>query len=235
MFFNRPDFDLASVAPGSFALALHDEMNEQLRIDYKAMTGMIFGDPPALEGVIESTDTLDKRQGRELRNGARSGARAASCGVPASRVRLFDGRSAGNSEYDLGRVHSSCSGLRLGDWLRFHSAVTDGALVVAGSFVGKVGAKSGGCRASKEAVKVCSSQTAAIVKGFGRHPPICGAVPQADGIRNPSQTATSRGGEAPGNRLTPVRPLFGAEERQFWCAKRTCWSRAGGLPVSSTR
>lgn len=49
MFFNRPDFDLASAAPGSFALAPHDAMIAQLRVDYRAMQGMIFGDPPDFE------------------------------------------------------------------------------------------------------------------------------------------------------------------------------------------
>ncbi|MFX8546856.1 nucleotidyl transferase AbiEii/AbiGii toxin family protein, partial [Acinetobacter baumannii] len=59
--FNRPDFDLASAVPGSFALVPHDEMIEQLRVDYRAMTGMIFGDPPAFEAVLESATTLEAR------------------------------------------------------------------------------------------------------------------------------------------------------------------------------
>ena len=61
MFFNRPDFDLASAAPGSFALAPHDAMIEQLRLDYRAMQGMIFGDPPAFEAVLESIASLEAR------------------------------------------------------------------------------------------------------------------------------------------------------------------------------
>ena len=61
MFFNRPDFDLASAAPGSFALSPHDEMIEQLRIDYRAMQGMIFGDPPGFEAVLESISSLETR------------------------------------------------------------------------------------------------------------------------------------------------------------------------------
>jgi hypothetical protein len=61
MFFNRPDFDLASAVPGTFALAPHDEMIEQLRVDYRAMTGMIFGDPPRFEAVLESVATLEAR------------------------------------------------------------------------------------------------------------------------------------------------------------------------------
>lgn len=59
MFFNRPDFDLGSAVPGSFALAPHDEMVEQLRADYRAMQGMIFGDPPAFEAVIDSIASLE--------------------------------------------------------------------------------------------------------------------------------------------------------------------------------
>ncbi len=61
MFFNRPDFDLASAVPGSFALAPHDAMIDQLRVDYRAMQGMIFGDPPAFEAVLASISSLETR------------------------------------------------------------------------------------------------------------------------------------------------------------------------------
>ena len=61
MFFNRPDFDLASAAPGSFALAPHDAMIDQLRVDYRAMQGMIFGDPPNFEAVLASISSLETR------------------------------------------------------------------------------------------------------------------------------------------------------------------------------
>ena len=61
MFFNRTDFDLATAAPGSFALAPHDAMIEQLRVDYRAMQGMIFGDPPSFEAVLDSIDSLETR------------------------------------------------------------------------------------------------------------------------------------------------------------------------------
>jgi hypothetical protein len=67
MFFDRPDFDLASAAPGSFALAPHDAMIEQLRVDYRAMQGMIFGEPPGFEAVLDSISTLETRLNR---NGA---------------------------------------------------------------------------------------------------------------------------------------------------------------------
>jgi hypothetical protein len=61
MFFNRPDFDLTSAAPGSFAIAPHDAMIEQLRTDYRAMQGMIFGEPPAFEAVLKSIASLEAR------------------------------------------------------------------------------------------------------------------------------------------------------------------------------
>jgi hypothetical protein len=61
MFFDRPDFDLASAAPRSFALAPHDGMIEQLRVDYRAMQGMIFGNPPHFEAVLESISSLEAR------------------------------------------------------------------------------------------------------------------------------------------------------------------------------
>jgi hypothetical protein len=61
MFFNRPDFDLASAVPGSFTLAPHDAMIEQLRVDYRAMQGMIFGDPPDFEAVLDSIGSLETR------------------------------------------------------------------------------------------------------------------------------------------------------------------------------
>ena len=59
MFFNRPDFDLTSATPGSFALMPHDGMVDQLRNDYRAMQGMIFGEPPALDAVLDSIAALE--------------------------------------------------------------------------------------------------------------------------------------------------------------------------------
>jgi hypothetical protein len=61
MFFNRPDFDLASAAPGLFALAPLDAMIEELRVDYRAMRAMIFGDPPDFEVVLDSIASLETR------------------------------------------------------------------------------------------------------------------------------------------------------------------------------
>jgi hypothetical protein len=36
-------------------------MIEQLRVDYRAMQGMIFGDPPDFEAVLDSISSLETR------------------------------------------------------------------------------------------------------------------------------------------------------------------------------
>ena len=37
----------------------HDGMVDQLRNDYRAMQGMIFGEPPALDAVLDSIAALE--------------------------------------------------------------------------------------------------------------------------------------------------------------------------------
>jgi hypothetical protein len=59
MFFNRPDFDLASAKPSTYALTPEGQMYDDLRRDYAAMTGMIFGAPPAFEAVVDSVAELE--------------------------------------------------------------------------------------------------------------------------------------------------------------------------------
>ena len=59
LFFNRPDADLASAQPGSFALAPHDDMIVKLARDYAAMSGMIFGAVPDFEAVLSSVTRLE--------------------------------------------------------------------------------------------------------------------------------------------------------------------------------
>jgi hypothetical protein len=54
MFFNSSDLDLASAQPGSFALSPLPEMDTQLRRDYTAMVGMIFGEVPGWETIVET-------------------------------------------------------------------------------------------------------------------------------------------------------------------------------------
>lgn len=60
MFFNRPAFDLGSAHPPHFALTPEGDMHGELRRDYAAMAGMIFGDPPAFEEIIESVISLEQ-------------------------------------------------------------------------------------------------------------------------------------------------------------------------------
>jgi hypothetical protein len=61
MFFNRPDLDLASAVPGSFALTPHDGMLAELRRDYEAMSGMIFGPIPNVDEVVAAISKLERR------------------------------------------------------------------------------------------------------------------------------------------------------------------------------
>jgi hypothetical protein len=59
MFFNRPDLDLATAAPGSFALRPVSGMRDKLRSDYDAMAGMIFDAVPPFDAVMHSVDELE--------------------------------------------------------------------------------------------------------------------------------------------------------------------------------
>ena len=61
MFFNRPPFDLASAHAPTFALCPEQGMIDDLRQDYRAMSAMIFGDPPPFDEVIEAIAELQNR------------------------------------------------------------------------------------------------------------------------------------------------------------------------------
>ncbi len=61
MFFNRPDLDLASAIPGGFALTPHDGMLADLRRDYEAMSGMVFGPIPTVDAVVAAIVELEQR------------------------------------------------------------------------------------------------------------------------------------------------------------------------------
>ena len=54
MFFNSNDLDLASAHPGTFALSPLPEMDTQLRRDYTAMAGMIFGEVPQWKTIVDT-------------------------------------------------------------------------------------------------------------------------------------------------------------------------------------
>lgn len=59
MFFNRPDLDLKTAEPGSFALMPVADMRSALARDYDAMRGMIFGDVPDFADVMMSVEKLE--------------------------------------------------------------------------------------------------------------------------------------------------------------------------------
>jgi len=54
MFFNSSDLDLATAHPGTFALSPLTAMDAQLRRDYAAMAGMIFGEVPEWDTIVET-------------------------------------------------------------------------------------------------------------------------------------------------------------------------------------
>jgi Nucleotidyl transferase AbiEii toxin, Type IV TA system len=61
MFFNSPDLSLATAMVGSFTLMPNAEMSRDLARDYNAMSGMIFGEPPNFEEIINSVRNLEIR------------------------------------------------------------------------------------------------------------------------------------------------------------------------------
>ena len=61
MFFDRPDYDLASAVPGSYALTPHDTMIDALRRDYDNTRTMIFGDPPTFADILASVAEIEDR------------------------------------------------------------------------------------------------------------------------------------------------------------------------------
>lgn len=59
MFFDRPDYDLASAVPGSFAIAPTGAMIGALDRDYANTTAMIFGAAPAFEEILASIQEFE--------------------------------------------------------------------------------------------------------------------------------------------------------------------------------
>ena len=59
MFFNRPDMDLASAMPGTFAIEPVDGMVAALKEDYANTTAMIFGTAPEFEDVLASAAAIE--------------------------------------------------------------------------------------------------------------------------------------------------------------------------------
>lgn len=64
MFFDRPDYDLTSATPGSFAIAPMAGMIEALRRDYSNTVAMIFGTAPTFDQILASVTALDAAANR---------------------------------------------------------------------------------------------------------------------------------------------------------------------------
>ena len=60
MFFDRPDFDLVSAVPGTFAIAPAEAMVEALSRDYANTTPMIFGSAPSFEDILASANEIEQ-------------------------------------------------------------------------------------------------------------------------------------------------------------------------------
>ena len=61
MFFDRPDFDLASAVPGTFAFSPSAAMFDALKRDYHRMAGMIMGAAPEFDEVIARMQEFERR------------------------------------------------------------------------------------------------------------------------------------------------------------------------------
>ncbi len=59
MFFNRPAFDLATATPPTFSLRPESKMLDDLSRDYRATSGMIFGEAPVFEEIIDDIIELE--------------------------------------------------------------------------------------------------------------------------------------------------------------------------------
>ena len=60
MFFDRPDYDLASAIPGSFAIAPTGAMIDALSRDYANTTAMIFGVAPDFAEIVASVREVER-------------------------------------------------------------------------------------------------------------------------------------------------------------------------------
>lgn len=60
-FFNRPDYDLRTVAPGTFSLRPAGDMIERLARDYDNTRAMIFGDAPDFDDILSSIGEIEDR------------------------------------------------------------------------------------------------------------------------------------------------------------------------------
>lgn len=61
LFFNSSDLDLKNAIHGTFALSPTTEMSEILKNDFKAMSGMIFGEAPKFSDVLQVISDLESK------------------------------------------------------------------------------------------------------------------------------------------------------------------------------
>jgi hypothetical protein len=59
LFFDRPDFNLATAKPGTFGIMPVEPMIEPLRRDYTNTRSMIFGEPPGFDEILASIAALE--------------------------------------------------------------------------------------------------------------------------------------------------------------------------------
>ena len=60
MFFDRPDYELATAFPGTFAIAPTGAMVRALENDYANTTAMIFGAAPSFEEILASISEVER-------------------------------------------------------------------------------------------------------------------------------------------------------------------------------
>lgn len=60
IFFDRPDYDLASAVPESFAIEPLPGIVDPLARDYAYMTAMIFGAAPSFDDIMASAGQIEK-------------------------------------------------------------------------------------------------------------------------------------------------------------------------------
>lgn len=61
LFFGSTDLGLTTAAHGSFTLMPSPTMREALRADYRAMAGMVFGEVPSLDAILERIEQVEGR------------------------------------------------------------------------------------------------------------------------------------------------------------------------------
>lgn len=67
LMYRAPDHRYDRAMPGTYRLMPSPEMRAKLAIDYRAMSGMIFGTPPTFDEVMERIQSLEAFLNSELK------------------------------------------------------------------------------------------------------------------------------------------------------------------------